>query len=94
VAHNKQRKANPVYYQQGTDDVPTMIVGHRIGNFRPEMRQVSEDEGNRLAEEMRCGWIEASARYDENVTEAFEGLLAEIQKMEHEDREVRRCSLM
>lgn len=58
------------------------------------MRQVSEDEGNRLAKEMCCGWIKASARYDENVTEAFEGLLAEIQKMEHEDREVRRCSLM
>jgi Ras family protein len=61
-----------------------MVVGHRINNFRPEMRQVSQDEGSRLAEELRCGWIEASARYNENVTEAFEGMLEEMQKREYE----------
>jgi Ras family protein len=71
-----------------------MLVGHRMLDFSPETRQVSEDQGKRLAEEIHCGWIEASASYNENITKAFEGMLEEIIKTTPEDREARRCSLM
>lgn len=56
-----------------------MIVGNK-SDLRPEQRQVSPADGQKLADELGCGFVEASARYDENVAKAFEGMIAEIEK--------------
>jgi Ras homolog enriched in brain len=56
-----------------------MVVGNK-SDLRPESRQVSLADGKKLAEELGCGFIEASARYNENVTKAFEGMIVEIEK--------------
>jgi Ras family protein len=64
---------------QGADFVPIMIVGNK-SDLRPEQRQVTSAEGKALGEEFKCSWIEASARYDENVGKAFELMIGEIEK--------------
>lgn len=64
---------------QGADTVPLTIVGNK-SDLRPEQRQVSLADGKKLAEELGCGYTEASARYNENVSKAFEGMIAEIEK--------------
>ena len=56
-----------------------MIVGNK-SDLRPEQRQVSLADGRKLAEELGCGFVEASARFNENVSRAFEGMVAEIER--------------
>ena len=56
-----------------------MIVGNK-SDLRPEQRQVSLADGKKLAEELGCGFSEASARYNENVSKSFEGMIVEIEK--------------
>lgn len=51
-------------------------------DFRPEQRQVTSADGKKLAEELGSAFIEASARYNENVTKAFEAMMVEIEKGE------------
>lgn len=67
---------------QGTDWVPIVIVGNK-SDLRPEQRQVSQDDGKKLAEKFGCGWTEASARYNENIGKAFELLVAQIEKSQN-----------
>ncbi|EME81591.1 uncharacterized protein MYCFIDRAFT_87154 [Pseudocercospora fijiensis CIRAD86] len=63
----------------GADAVPIMVVANK-SDLRPEQRQVSAGEGKKVAEELGCGFVEASARYNENVGKAFEGMIGEIEK--------------
>ncbi|KAF1953178.1 seryl-tRNA synthetase [Byssothecium circinans] len=65
-----------------TDFVPLVIVGNK-SDLRPEQRQVTPEEGQRLAEEFKCAWTEASARYDENVQKAFELMIGEVEKSQN-----------
>lgn len=59
-------------------DVPIVIVGNK-SDLRPEQRQVTTQDGQALANDLKCGYIEASARYDENVAQAFELMIARIE---------------
>lgn len=59
-----------------------MIVGNK-SDLRPEQRQVTEEQGRALAEEFRCAHIVTSARYNENVSKAFETMIAEIEKSQN-----------
>ncbi|KAK6219613.1 hypothetical protein QIS74_05115 [Colletotrichum tabaci] len=79
----------------GTESVPIVIVGNK-SDLRPEQRQVTAEEGKRVAEKIQCGWTEASARYNENVGKAFELLIAEIEKAQNpgEAAEGGKCILM
>lgn len=70
--------ANHSYLEQGTENVPIVIVGNKT-DLRPEQRQVSKDEGKALSEEFNCAWTEASARYNENVSKVFELMIGEIE---------------
>ena len=56
-----------------------MVVGNK-NDLKPDQRQVSLEEGKKLAEEFHCSFTEASARVDTNVTQAFERMMAEIEK--------------
>jgi len=64
---------------QATENVPLVIVGNK-SDLRPEQRQVTADDGRALANEFKCAWTEASARYDENVQKAFELMIGEVEK--------------
>ena len=39
--------------------------------------------GRQLAEKFKCGFTEASARYNENVAKAFELIISEIEKSQN-----------
>ncbi|CAD0049273.1 unnamed protein product [Aureobasidium pullulans] len=75
--------------------VPLIIVGNK-SDLRPEQRQVKAEDGRKLAEELSCGWTEASARFNENVGKAFEGMVAEIEKGQEagQPKEGKNCVVM
>lgn len=72
-----------------------MIVGNK-SDLRPEQRQVQPDDGKKLAEEFKCAFTEASARYNENVSKAFEGMIGEIEKVQNPSEPTggNKCLLM
>jgi GTPase SAR1 family protein len=72
-----------------------VIVGNK-SDLRPEQRQVAIEEGKRLAEEFSCVWTEASARYDENVSKAFELMIAEVEKYSNPSQPTsgNKCNIM
>lgn len=67
---------------QGSEWVPIVIVGNK-SDLRPEQRQVTPEQGKELAESFNCAWTEASARYDENVTKAFELMVGQVEKSQN-----------
>ena len=67
---------------KGTEWVPVVIVGNK-SDLRPEQRQVTAEDGKKLAEKYSCAWTEASARYNENVTKAFELIIGQIEKAQN-----------
>ncbi|KAF3065243.1 GTP-binding protein rhb1 [Daldinia childiae] len=79
----------------GTDWVPIVIVGNK-SDLRPEQRQVSQEDGKKLAEKFNCGWTEASARYNENVGKAFELLIAQVEKSQNPNEATNegKCQMM
>ncbi|KAI4739352.1 hypothetical protein E4T50_10194 [Aureobasidium sp. EXF-12298] len=79
----------------GAESIPLIIVGNK-SDLRPEQRQVKAEDGRKLAEELNCGWTEASARFNENVGKAFEGMVAEIEKGQEagQPKEGKNCIVM
>ncbi|KAK0754805.1 putative ras-related GTP-binding protein [Schizothecium vesticola] len=79
----------------GTDSVPICIVGNK-SDLRPEQRQVTPEDGKELADRYKCAWTEASARYGENVSRAFELLIGEIEKSQNPNEPPAngKCELM
>uniref|UniRef100_A0A8H7NGI1 GTP-binding protein rhb1 n=1 Tax=Bionectria ochroleuca TaxID=29856 RepID=A0A8H7NGI1_BIOOC len=75
----------------GTQTVPVVIVGNK-SDLRPEQRQVTEEEGRKVGEKLGCAWIEASARYDQNVAKAFELMIGEIEKSQNPGSRRRRAT--
>ena len=72
-----------------------MIVGNK-SDLRAEQRQVKAEDGKKLAEELQCGWIESSAKFNENIIKAFEGMVAEIEKGQEagQPKEGKNCIVM
>ena len=70
---------------QGADTVPLMIVGNK-SDIRPQLRQVTAEEGQKLGSCLKSGWIETSSRNNENVAKAFEMMIAEIEKGQEPDK--------
>ena len=65
-------------------------------DLKAEQRQISTEEGQKLAEEFKCSFTEASARLNSNVSRAFELMVAEIEKS-HDPSEPTgggKCSVM
>ncbi|KAL9125946.1 MAG: hypothetical protein Q9217_004924 [Psora testacea] len=69
----------------GTDWVPMVIVGNK-SDLKPDQRHVSVEEGQKLAEEYKCSFTEASARLDRNVGKAFEYMIGEIEKSQNPEQ--------
>jgi GTPase SAR1 family protein len=72
-----------------------VIVGNKC-DLRPEQRQVDKETGKALGEEFKCAWVEASARFDENVAKSFELMIAEVEKSQNpgEPTGGNKCSVM
>ena len=81
--------------RQGADWVPLVVIGNK-SDLKAEQRQVAIVEGKSLAEEFKCGFTEASARLNINVTKAFEQMIAEIEKSQNPSEPTggSRCDLM
>ncbi|KAF2858165.1 rheb small monomeric GTPase RhbA [Piedraia hortae CBS 480.64] len=81
----------------GADTVPIMMVGNK-SDLSEVHRQISPTKGRELAKELGCGFIEASARYNRNVTQAFRGIVAEIEhgssRREVPNPGAEKCSVM
>lgn len=72
-----------------------VVVGNK-SDLRPDLRQVSTEEGKKLAEEFNCSFTEASARLNNNVGLAFERMVAEIEKSQNPNEPTggSKCILM
>lgn len=62
----------------GTEKVARVLVGNK--SDVAGKREVSKEEGQELAAEMQCAFIECSAKANENIENAFHLLLDEIEK--------------
>ena len=75
--------------------MPLVVVGNK-SDLKTEQRQVPTSEGQKLAEEFKCSFTEASARLDENVAKAFELMITEIEKSQdpNEPTGGNKCCIM
>jgi Ras homolog enriched in brain len=63
-----------------------MVVGNKSDVDPQKSRKVSAEEGQKLGQELKCGWVETSARNNSNVAKAFEMMIAEIEKSQEPDK--------
>lgn len=63
----------------GADSLPMVVVGNKT-DLEPQ-RQVSAEEGLKLAESFSAAFIETSAKNSQNVDKAFEALIAQIDQI-------------
>ncbi|KAL6712773.1 GTP-binding protein [Lecanora helva] len=66
----------------GADWIPLVVVGNK-SDLRADQRHVPTEDGRRLAEEFNCSFTEASARLNTNVANAFEQMIAEMEKSQN-----------
>ncbi|KIW98483.1 uncharacterized protein Z519_00144 [Cladophialophora bantiana CBS 173.52] len=80
----------------GAESVPIMIVGNKSDVDAKKQRKVAAEEGQKLGQELHCGWIETSARNNTNVAKAFEMMIAEIEKSQEPDKPAGggKCAVM
>lgn len=80
---------------QGADTVPIMVVGNK-SDVTPEQRRIKTEQGQKLSNSLKGGFIETSARNNENVSKAFEFMIAEIEKGQEPDKPAGggKCNVM
>ena len=66
---------------QSSDKVPIVIVGNYCETPQRQ-RQVTYDQGQLMAEELHCAFVETSPQTGKNVELAFELMIAEIEKLQ------------
>ncbi|TFK27306.1 ras-domain-containing protein, partial [Coprinopsis marcescibilis] len=80
----------------GVTDIPCVIVGAKV-DLAPKHRLVQTTEGQKVAEQNNCAFVETSAKDDINVSEVFELCLQEIEKRaapNQSEPAARGCTLM
>lgn len=80
---------------QGADTVPIMVVGNK-SDVTPEQRRIKTEQGQKLSSSLKGGFLETSARNNENVARAFELMIAEIEKGQEPDKPAGggKCTVM
>lgn len=63
-----------------------MVVGNKT-DLLPTSREVTTKEGKELAESLNAGFIESSAKVDDNVQNIFEQIIRVIEKDAPKDKE-------
>ncbi|GMR37519.1 hypothetical protein PMAYCL1PPCAC_07714, partial [Pristionchus mayeri] len=83
-------------------DIPVMLVGNKIDEPAAK-RQIPTSYGENAAKEWKCGFIETSAKNNDNVQELFQKLLSMEKKRqlqltmddgEGKNAKKKKCSLM
>jgi len=64
----------------GNTSVPLVLVGNKCDLLND--REVSTDEGRKLAEQMKAIFLETSAKNNQGVSDVFHRALAEMEKQE------------
>ena len=64
--------------KEDSQDIPIMLVGNKVD--LEEERVVSKDEGEEMSKRCKAGFIEASAKNNINVNEAFYELVRMVNK--------------
>ncbi|VDD96632.1 unnamed protein product [Enterobius vermicularis] len=86
---------------EALQDIPIMLVGNKKDDEKK--RQVTTEVGEKLASKWGIGFIETSAKNNENITELFEQLLAKEKKCvlaltpadeDGKNSSKKKCSLM
>lgn len=79
----------------GVTEIPCVIIGSKVDL---ESRQVSPQEGEKLAQSLHAAFVETSAKTNINVGKVFESCLAEIEKRapntQTGDAPSTRCTIM
>lgn len=65
-----------------SDEVPFVLVGNKCD--LEEDREISYEKGQQLAKELKCPFLETSAKTRHNVVEAFETLVHEIKRFRNQ----------
>ena len=76
----------------GVESVPRVLIGNKCD--MGARRQVTVEDGQRLAAQWGCSHMEVSAKHNQHIEEAFMGVLAEIEKSRAPAVEEKSCSLM
>lgn len=75
---------NQICRVKDSDSVPIVIVGNKCDLEKD--RQVATDNGRSLANQFKCGFLEASAKEKINVNEVFYELVRTINKSSPKDK--------
>ena len=65
--------------------MPIMVVGNK-NDVAEKQRVISAADGQKLGADLKCGWVETSARNNHNVAKAFEMMIAEVEKSQEPDK--------
>lgn len=93
--HLQRKQTQADTREQGADWVPIVLVGNKC-DIRDDQRQVSEEDGRKLAEEFKCGFVETSAKGGTKVERSFELMIIEIEKMQNPNEPMggQKCLVM
>ena len=67
----------------GTNSISCVLVANKV-DLHPQ-RQVPTEEGQKLAQEWNCAFIETSAKHNQNISRIFDQMLNEIEKNQRSD---------
>ena len=76
----------------GLNSIPLVIVGNKVDLHA--QRQVQTSEGEALAAEWKCAFVEVSAKLNQNITKIFDLMLDEIEKQSGETGSKSECSIL
>ncbi len=63
----------------GNEKIPRIIVGNKSDLGNTNQRKISYEEGEKLAKELDCPFVECSAKTNEHIDEVFMKLLFVIE---------------
>jgi Ras family protein len=76
----------------GTEDIPHVLVGNKSDLVHE--REVQREEGQALAEEWGVPFIECSAKYNMNIEEIFQRLIAHTEARSEGGDGDKKCVVM
>jgi Ras family protein len=76
----------------GLNTIPLVIVGNKVDLHA--QRQISIADGEKLAKEWNCGFVEVSAKLNQNIPKIFDLILDQINKQSGEAVEKAECLIL
>eukprot|EP00163_Fabomonas_tropica_P007405 TRINITY_DN1711_c0_g1_i2.p1 TRINITY_DN1711_c0_g1~~TRINITY_DN1711_c0_g1_i2.p1 ORF type:complete len:208 (+),score=46.08 TRINITY_DN1711_c0_g1_i2:79-624(+) len=76
----------------GTDNVPRVIVGNKTDMYN--QRHITTQQGQELAQQWGCAFVECSAKHNENIAQAFNLLMQEMEKTQGPEPQDSKCTIL